>query len=74
MKYITSNPKIMSGVPVIQGTRIPISRVVFLLREGYTIEAINGVYPHLKEETLRGAIDELIHDIDTRRYEKTSAV
>ncbi len=74
MRYITSKSQIMSGVPVIRSTRIPVSRIIFLLREGFTIEAIHKIYPHVKENTLRGAIDELIQDIDTRWYEKAAAV
>ncbi len=51
-KYITSTPGIMSGDPVIAGTRVPISRILFLLKEGYTLEAIHEEYPHISTETL----------------------
>jgi len=59
-KYITSTPGIMSGDPVIAGTRVPISRILFLLKEGYTLEAIHEEYPHISTEALSGAIDEAI--------------
>ena len=58
-KYITTDPKIMIGAPVIKGTRIPISRIIYLLKEGHTIESINSGYPHLQVKVLKGAIDEL---------------
>ena len=59
-KYITSTPDIMSGDPVIAGTRVPISRILFLLKEGYTLEAIHEEYPHIPLDILSGAIDEVI--------------
>ena len=59
-KYITSTPGIMSGDPVIAGTRVPISRILFLLKEGYTLEAIHEEYPHIPLDILSGAIDEVI--------------
>ena len=71
-KYITSAVNIMSGVPVISGTRIPLSRIVFLLSEGHTIDAIHKLYPHVGKNILRGAISELIDKIDTKQYEALS--
>lgn len=73
-KYISSDPDIMSGVPVIKGSRIPISRIVFLLSEGHTIDSIQTMYPHLKKGLLQGAINELIQDIDKSLYEKAPSV
>lgn len=73
-RYITSNPKIMSGVPVVSGTRIPVSRIIYLLSEGHTIDSINELYPHVKKYLLEGVIDELIRDIDASVYAKTPAV
>jgi len=59
-KYITSTPGIMSGDPVIADTQVPISRILFLLKEGYTLEAIHEEYPPIPQDTLSGAIDEVI--------------
>lgn len=73
-RYITSNPKIMSGVPVIIGTRIPVSRIVYLLSEGHTIDSISELYPHVPKNLLKGVITELIHDIDESLYAKTPTV
>ena len=41
MKYISSTPEILSGMPVITGTRVPIARILFLLKEGYLLEEIH---------------------------------
>jgi uncharacterized protein (DUF433 family) len=46
-KYIISDPDILGGTPVIKGTRVPIGRILFLLKDGYTLEAIHEDYPHI---------------------------
>jgi len=46
-KYISSDPDILSGTPVIKGTRVPIGRILFLLKDGYTLDAIHDDYPHI---------------------------
>ncbi|OGG28225.1 hypothetical protein A3A64_00605 [Candidatus Gottesmanbacteria bacterium RIFCSPLOWO2_01_FULL_48_11] len=58
-KYIVSNPQILSGTPVITGTRVPVSRIVFLLKDGYTLEAIHDEYPHVSLKVLEAVIDEI---------------
>jgi uncharacterized protein (DUF433 family) len=65
MKYITTNPKIMSGMPVIAGTRVPMARILFLLKEGYTIEAIHDEYPHVAVKYIEGAVNELIKQMSS---------
>lgn len=62
----------MSGVPVIRNTRIPLSRIVFLLSEGHTLDSIGGLYPQIDNNILKGAVDELIANIDSRQYEAAS--
>lgn len=57
-KYIISDPEILGGKPVIAGTRIPIDQILFLLKEGFTVEAINSEYPQLDKKTITGTIDE----------------
>ena len=74
-KYITSTPGIMSGDRVIAGTRVPISRILFLLKEGYTLEAIHEEYTHILLDILSGAIDEVIAVIkQTLHAKKVSQV
>ena len=65
-RYIVSDPDILSGKPVIKGTRIPIARILFLLKEGYTVEAIHEDYPHVKVDTIEGAMLELVDILDSR--------
>ena len=68
MKYITSNPEIMTGKLVIVGTRVPIARILFLLKEGYAIEAIKQEYPHVPLNKIKGAVNELIERLDNSDY------
>lgn len=57
-KYIVSDPQILSGKPVIAGTRIPVDQILFLLKEGFTIEAIHEQYPHVSTATISGTVSE----------------
>ena len=63
-KYITSTPGIMSGDPVISGTRIPISHIVYLLSQGYSVQAIHEDYPWVKMKVLKGVIYEIVEIIN----------
>ena len=49
---VVSNPKILSGKPVISGTRISVSLLMELLRKGYSPEIILNEYPSLTKEKL----------------------
>ena len=57
-QYIISNPDILGGKPVIKGTRIPVDQILFLLKSGFTVEAINEEYPQLNIKTIAGTVDE----------------
>jgi uncharacterized protein (DUF433 family) len=69
-KYITSNPQIMGGAPVITGTRVPIEVILHLLKQGYPLEVIHEDYPHIPVETLSGAIDEAIQVVNMTLHAK----
>ncbi len=58
-KYITSTPGIIGGKPAIAGTRIPISRIIYLLSQGYTVDTIHDDYPWVQKKVLKGVIDEI---------------
>jgi uncharacterized protein (DUF433 family) len=67
-KYIVSNPNILGGAPVIKGTRIPIERILFLLKDGYNLEAIHLEYPQVDLKTLEKVIDELSQIVNTHLH------
>jgi len=45
--YVTSNDQILSGEPVIRGTRTPVRAIVELWRQGSASEDIYRHLPHL---------------------------
>ena len=61
----------MSGDPVIAGTRIPISRIIYLLSQGYTVQALHDDYPWVSVKVFKEVIDELVeivnHSPDVRK-------
>ena len=65
MKYITSDPAILSGMPVIKGTRVPVARILSLLKEGYLLEEIHHQFDHISITTLQGALEETATIINT---------
>jgi uncharacterized protein (DUF433 family) len=58
-KYIISDPKILGGTPVVKGTRVPVGRILFLFKQGYTIDDIHSEYDHIDVKTLEKVLDEL---------------
>ena len=64
-KYIISDPDILSGMPVIKGTRVPIARILSLLKEGYTLEEIQEQFDHISLQTFERALEETATIINT---------
>ena len=62
--YIVKNPRILSGEPVLKGTRTPIRAVVELWKWGGSPEQILEHLPHL---TLAKVFDALSYYSDHRR-------
>ncbi|MGR3318442.1 MAG: DUF433 domain-containing protein [Candidatus Anammoxibacter sp.] len=56
LKRITSNPKIMVGKPVINGTRLTVEHILNLMAHGDTIEKILEEYNGLKIEDIRACL------------------
>lgn len=56
MDRITIDSEVLSGKPVIKGTRIPVYLVVELLGCGMTETEILSQYPTLKEEDIKAAL------------------
>lgn len=56
MERIEVNPKVLSGKPVIRGTRIPVSLILNLLAQGYELADVLLAYPELTEADVRAAI------------------
>jgi uncharacterized protein (DUF433 family) len=49
------DPEVLSGKPVIKGTRIPVYLILELLANGLTEKEILTQYPTLKKEDIKAA-------------------
>src|SRR5512147_1325696 len=55
-KWITSDPSVMMGKPVITGTRITVELVLKKLAAGETVGQILGAHPRLTHEAVQAAL------------------
>ena len=53
---IIIDPEVLSGKPVIKGTRIPVYLIIELLANGMTEKEILSQYPTLKKEDIKAAL------------------
>jgi len=53
---IVVDPRILTGKPVVRGTRISVELVVELLAAGWSHAQILASYPHLTEEDIRACL------------------
>ena len=51
-KIISVNPEILSGMPVFQGTRVPIKNLFDFIECGNTIEKFLEEFPSVKKEQI----------------------
>ena len=54
-EYIVSDPKVMMGKPVIQGTRITVEIILEKLGNGETVEQLIEAHPRLTPEAIKAA-------------------
>ena len=52
-QMVIEDPEILSGTPVIQGTRIPVYDVASLIEEKTPMDELKELYPRLSEEQFR---------------------
>lgn len=52
-QMVVEDPEILSGTPVIQGTRIPVYDVASLIEEKTPMDELKELYPRLSEEQFR---------------------
>ena len=58
----------MNGAPVIANTRVPVVKILYLLKEGFTLKEISKQYPHVGLPKLKGAINELAQKVESKPY------
>ena len=57
LERIEINPKILTGKPIIKGTRISVEFILELLSNGMSSHDIVREYPHLSKEDILAAIN-----------------
>jgi uncharacterized protein (DUF433 family) len=53
---ITSDPNVLAGKPIIEGTRLSVEHVLELLENGWSEADILDSYPHLAPEDVRACL------------------
>ena len=53
---VTTDPQILSGKPVIAGTRISVQLILEKMRDGWTISDLRDDYPHLTREQIEAGL------------------
>lgn len=53
---VVSNPDVLTGKPIIAGTRLSVQFIVGLLAKGVTHEDILKEYPYITEEGIRACL------------------
>jgi len=56
MKKIVINPKILSGKPIFEGTRIPVELILEFLSQNYNPQEILKEYPSLTKNDVLSAV------------------
>jgi uncharacterized protein (DUF433 family) len=75
-KYISIDPQILGGTPVIVGTRIPLERVWQLVKQGYSTKTLVDTYPQVSPRKIQNVIAHLMQvglDDYTNSYKAQTA-
>lgn len=55
-EYITADPDVLGGKPIIKGTRISVELILEWVANGSSVEDIVQEFPHLKMQAVREAV------------------
>lgn len=55
-QYITRDPEVCGGEPMVRGTRVPLRTILASLAEGATTDEILSDFPTLTKEQVRAVI------------------
>lgn len=53
---ITTDPKVLGGVPCVRGLRVPVATVVGMVADGMTADEILADFPYLEPEDITEAL------------------
>lgn len=65
--WITVNPNICAGKPVIRGTRIMVKNILGMIAGGYTLDQVIHAYPELTREMVDDALQYTVTMIDEEK-------
>lgn len=66
-KYITKNPAILGGKPIIKGTRMSVEVILEFLAGGMEIKEMLKEFPFLKREHIQAAIRYAASAVEKKR-------
>lgn len=55
-EYITSDPEILFGKPVIKGTRVPVDLIIEKIAVGETVGQLLKAYPRITAESIQACL------------------
>ena len=53
---VVINPRVMTGKPVIRGTRVPVELIVRMLSQGISVDEVLNEYPRLELADIHAAL------------------
>ena len=56
-RYISVNPRVLSGTPCLKGTRVPAYYIADMVKNGDTVTEILAAYPYLTEGQVHAAVE-----------------
>jgi uncharacterized protein (DUF433 family) len=56
-EWITVDPHVCGGKPVLRGTRIMVKNILGMVAGGYTVDRIIQAYPELAQEMVEAALE-----------------
>lgn len=74
---IIQDPKILSGKPIIEGTRISVEVILELISSGMAVKDILKEYPALNKKQVQAALDfasKVVHKQESYIFDKTSVI
>jgi uncharacterized protein (DUF433 family) len=69
---VTIDHRVMGGVPCITGTRIPVTTIVGLLGQGYSLDDVLADYPTLNRDSVLAALRFAADAVDERELAPTA--
>ena len=73
-EFITSDPQILGGKPIIKNTRISVDIILEWIASGASIADINKAHPQLAEAAIKEAVSYASHFLHNELYIEIKSV